>query len=116
MDTNGILNLGPYGFSGMGVFIVDCQFWDLESSTMRVTNKNDLLPMFEVGGVNLRGLHLGDGKDDLACLSRKSSGLQIHSIRVHRVCERLQQLLLDGGICKSHDLFELSTALVPNFL
>ena len=83
MDTDSILNLSPYGFSGMGVFIVDCQFWDLESSTMRVTNKNNLLPMFEVGGVNLRGLHLGDGKDDLAGLSRKSCCLQIHGVRIH---------------------------------
>ena len=75
MDTDGVLNLGPYGFSGMGVFVVDCQFRDLESSTMRVTNQNNLLPMLEVGGINLSSLHLGDGKDDLAGLSRKRGGL-----------------------------------------
>ena len=54
----------------MGVFVVDCKLRNLESSTMRVTNKNNLLPMFEVGGVNLRGLHLGDGKDYLTGLPR----------------------------------------------
>src|SRR5690606_41240620 len=89
------------------VLVVDDELWNLERTTMRVTNQNDLLTITEVRRVDLTILKRVDRKDHLRASSRKTRSLEMHSRSISTISIFFQKLLLNGRIVKSKDLIEI---------
>src|SRR5690606_16831427 len=104
MDPNSILGVTSDDGASLDVFVVDCQFRNLERSAMRITNESYLVSIVIIRSIDLIRPHAVHRKNDVSCLVWHLRSFQMHCSSICGVSEVVKKLLANYGICQSHDL------------